>query len=48
MGDDPFFPFFIGTMLKKNGPFLLNGLKDVKCEQIFSVLYVCVKLNVLP
>ena len=27
MCDDPFFPFFIDTMLKKNGPFLLKTLR---------------------
>ena len=26
-------PVTIDTMLNKNGPFLYNGLKNVKCEQ---------------
>ena len=34
MGDDPFFPFFIDTMLKKNGPFL----KNVTCEQGLNMI----------
>ena len=27
----------IDTLLNKNGPFLQNGLKNVKCEQTFTM-----------